>query len=63
MLKLIKSTKPSYIFNYACQSMVDESWEYPMDWFYTNSFNTINYTTVYLNLNLTAYSYFHSRSL
>ena len=19
--------------------MVDESWEYPMDWFYTNSFN------------------------
>ena len=40
MLKLIKSTKPSYIFNYACQSMVDESWEYPMDWFYTNSFNT-----------------------
>ena len=39
IIKLIKLKKPSFIFNYACQSMVDESWEYPMDWFYTNSFN------------------------
>ena len=40
ILKLINRIKPSYIFNYACQSMVDESWDYPIDWFYTNSFNT-----------------------
>lgn len=39
IMRLIETKKPSFIFNYACQSMVDESWDYPMDWFYTNSFN------------------------
>lgn len=40
MFKLINKVKPSYILNYACQSMVDESWDNPIDWFYTNSFST-----------------------
>ena len=41
MFKIINKVKPSCVLNYACQSMVDESWDNPNDWFYTNSFSTI----------------------
>tara|TARA_A100001011_G_scaffold336814_1_gene366591 strand:- start:9967 stop:10965 length:999 start_codon:yes stop_codon:yes gene_type:complete len=43
LIKLIKKEKPNYIINYASQSMVDQSWEKPADWFYTNSYSLVNF--------------------
>jgi dTDP-glucose 4,6-dehydratase len=40
--KLINSTKPDYIINFASQSMVGQSWDTPLDWFYTNSYSMID---------------------
>ena len=37
ILELIKSEKIEYIVNFAAQSMVGESWEYPNHWFQTNA--------------------------
>ena len=34
--KLIAHEKPSYIFNFAAQGMVNESWDNPLDWYQTN---------------------------
>ena len=41
IVEIIKKFKPSYIINYASQSMVGQSWQYPEDWFLTNSFSII----------------------
>ncbi len=38
---LIAKEKPSYVVNFAAQSMVAESWENPADWFLTNAVSTI----------------------
>jgi dTDP-glucose 4,6-dehydratase len=37
MINLIKKEEPDYIFNFAAQSMVAESWEFPEQWFTTNA--------------------------
>jgi dTDP-glucose 4,6-dehydratase len=41
MIELINSEKPDYIVNFAAQSMVAESWQYPADWFMTNTVSTV----------------------
>jgi len=40
MINLIKKEKPDYIFNFAAQSMVAESWKFPEQWFTTNAVST-----------------------
>lgn len=42
MMSLIHETKPDYVVNFAAQSMVAESWQYPADWFMTNVVATVN---------------------
>ena len=39
ILKIIKKFKPNYIINFSSQSMVNESWRTPEDWFLTNSYS------------------------
>lgn len=39
ILKTIKEFKPNYIINFSSQSMVNESWKTPQDWFMTNSYS------------------------
>lgn len=36
MVEAIKSFQPAYVFNFAAQSMVAESWLYPDHWYQTN---------------------------
>lgn len=36
IINLIKNEEPDYIFNFAAQSMVAESWKFPEQWFTTN---------------------------
>jgi len=38
---LIDKEKPAYIYNFAAQSMVGQSWESPEDWFHTNTVSTV----------------------
>lgn len=38
---LLYSTKPSYVVNFAAQSMVGESWQHPEHWFMTNVVSTV----------------------
>jgi len=38
---LLHSLKPMHVINFAAQSMVGESWQYPEDWFMTNVVSTI----------------------
>lgn len=38
---LIRDAKPSYVVNFAAQSMVGESWNSPADWFMTNAVSTV----------------------
>jgi dTDP-glucose 4,6-dehydratase len=40
IISLINQEKPEYIFNFAAQSMVAESWEFPEQWFTTNAVST-----------------------
>jgi len=40
IVELINSQKPNYIFNFAAQSMVAESWDHPEHWFMTNVVST-----------------------
>jgi dTDP-glucose 4,6-dehydratase len=40
---LIQDVKPSYVVNFAAQSMVAESWLNPGDWFMTNVVSTIKF--------------------
>ena len=39
IVKLIKKFIPNYIINFSSQSMVNESWKNPEDWFLTNSYS------------------------
>jgi dTDP-glucose 4,6-dehydratase len=39
--ELLQSVKPSYVVNFAAQSMVGESWRSPEDWFMTNVVSTV----------------------
>ncbi|MER2492195.1 GDP-mannose 4,6-dehydratase [Catenovulum sediminis] len=39
--RLIDKYKPSYIYNFAAQSMVGQSWDYPEHWFMTNTVSTV----------------------
>jgi len=39
---LINKEQPKYIFNFAAQSMVAESWDHPEHWFMTNTVSTTN---------------------
>ena len=41
IINIIKEVKPSYVINYASQSMVGQSWENATDWFFTNSFSIV----------------------
>jgi dTDP-glucose 4,6-dehydratase len=41
MTALIHKEKPSYVVNFAAQSMVAESWQNPADWFMTNAVSTV----------------------
>jgi len=41
IIVLVNDLKPSYIVNFAAQSMVGESWLSPADWFMTNVVSTI----------------------
>ena len=36
---ITKNFKPDYIINFSSQSMVNESWKAPQDWFLTNSYS------------------------
>jgi len=41
IISLIHDIQPSYVINFAAQSMVGESWQSPSDWFMTNTVSTI----------------------
>ena len=38
ILSLIKKIKPNYLINFISESMVAESWIFPRDWYYLNSY-------------------------
>jgi dTDP-glucose 4,6-dehydratase len=41
LIKLIKNFKPNVILNFSAQSIVQESWKYPLDWFQTNLLSNV----------------------
>ncbi len=41
MMDIINDEKPGLIFNFAAQSMVAQSWEYPEHWFMTNIISSV----------------------
>lgn len=41
LINLIKQNKPNLIFNFSAQSIVQDSWKYPLDWFNTNLISNI----------------------
>ena len=41
IVNLVKKKKIEYIVNFISQGMVDQSWDSPLDWYYTNVMNTI----------------------
>ena len=41
IVELVYEFKPSFVVNFAAQSMVGESWQNPGDWFMTNTVSTI----------------------
>ena len=41
IIKLLHDLRPSYVVNFASQSMVGESWQNPGDWFMTNTLSTV----------------------
>lgn len=43
IMTLIQDFKPSYVVNFAAQSMVAESWLNPSDWFMTNIVSTVKF--------------------
>ena len=42
IISVLDEFKPEYIINYSAQSMVSESWDFPLDWYYTNVIGTIS---------------------
>ena len=61
IIKLIKTTKPSHIVNFASQSMVAQSWISPVDWYQTNVISLIEkykkfkFIKIYPHLNSRVY--------
>ncbi|KID57711.1 dTDP-glucose 4,6-dehydratase [Pseudoalteromonas luteoviolacea] len=43
IMTLIKQHKVRYIYNFAAQSMVGQSWQYPEHWFMTNTVSTVQF--------------------
>ncbi len=43
IMEVLNQYKPAYIVNFAAQSMVGESWQYPEHWFRTNVLSTISF--------------------
>jgi len=43
IVDIVNQEKPEYIFNFAAQSMVAESWEFPEQWFTTNTVSTTRF--------------------
>ncbi|AYA63676.1 NAD-dependent epimerase/dehydratase family protein [Alteromonas sp. RKMC-009] len=41
IMQLIDDRKPAHIYNFAAQSMVGQSWEFPEHWFMTNVVSTV----------------------
>ncbi len=41
IMALMAAEKPDYFVNFAAQSMVGQSWDYPEDWFRTNAVSTV----------------------
>ncbi len=41
IMEVINDVRPNYIFNFAAQSMVAQSWEHPEHWFMTNVVSTV----------------------
>lgn len=41
LMSVVSSEKPSYVVNFAAQSMVGESWKHPDHWFMTNVVSTV----------------------
>lgn len=46
LAELVHQLRPSYVINFAAQSMVGESWQNPGDWFMTNAVSTIKFHDV-----------------
>jgi len=46
----IKKFRPNYIINFSSQSMVNESWKSPQDWFLTNSYSVPYFYSMLNNL-------------
>jgi dTDP-glucose 4,6-dehydratase len=43
---LLDSEKPTHIYNFAAQSMVGQSWDFPEHWFMTNAVSTIKFHNI-----------------
>ncbi len=41
LMRIIREFEPDYVVNFAAQSMVGESWQYPEHWFQTNTVATV----------------------
>ena len=41
IMEIIYDFQPDYVVNFAAQSMVAQSWEYPEHWFMTNAVSTV----------------------
>lgn len=41
IMKIVEDFQPDYVVNFAAQSMVGESWQYPEHWFQTNTVATV----------------------
>ncbi|HYD03374.1 MAG TPA: GDP-mannose 4,6-dehydratase [Alphaproteobacteria bacterium] len=41
MLQIIRDNKAKYVVNFASQSMVGESWQFPLHWYKTNVLSTV----------------------
>lgn len=44
--QLLDRVKPSHIYNFAAQSMVGQSWDFPEHWFMTNAVSTIKFHNI-----------------
>ncbi len=47
--KILKKYKPKYVVNYAAQGMVEQSWNNPEDWYFTNLYSQTKFYNSLLN--------------
>ena len=47
--KILKKYKPTYVVNYAAQGMVEQSWNNPEDWYFTNLYSQTKFYNSLLN--------------